>query len=389
LLALSLLGFFLSALSLYDHTSIRAGEDHFSFLCALNSAFNCQAVNLSSYSYFFGIPVASYGLFFYFACTLFYLLSLTNFSLSTEATKGVALLLSIFSLIVSAYLWLVSSLFIGFYCLNCVFLYLVNISLFFISLILPGSGVFNSLKRAVSELASGVSSLWQKGESNQLTLSLLFVLITSFILFATLPLLVRKLVVSQKDSKEAPIASFNLKNIDQDLNYFKGSPDARFELVMFSDLECPACARVHQILDSFINQNEIDAFFVFKNYPLDSACNEAIDFDYHMHACRLAQYARCAGEQGKFWQAVEAIYKSDSKNMSQTQMDEFLESLSESNKLNLSELKECLASRRHLSAIINDIKEANSLDIAGTPAVWLNGKVLNNFSPQALKAAFE
>ena len=77
--------------------------------------------------------------------------------------------------------------------------------------------------------------------------------------------------------------------------YVLGRPDAPLTMVEFTDLQCPFCRQF--ILTSFdeIKKNWIDTGklrYISRDFPLD----------FHAQAMPAARAARCAGEQGKFWE---------------------------------------------------------------------------------------
>ena len=66
-------------------------------------------------------------------------------------------------------------------------------------------------------------------------------------------------------------------------------------MVEFTDLQCPFCRQF--MLTSFdeIKKNWIDTGklrYISRDFPLD----------FHAQAMPAARAARCAGEQGKFWE---------------------------------------------------------------------------------------
>src|SRR3954465_331160 len=77
--------------------------------------------------------------------------------------------------------------------------------------------------------------------------------------------------------------------------YAMGRPDAPLTMVEFTDLQCPFCRQF--VLTSFdeIKKNWIDTGklrYISREFPLG----------IHPQALPAARAARCAGEQGKFWE---------------------------------------------------------------------------------------
>ena len=83
--------------------------------------------------------------------------------------------------------------------------------------------------------------------------------------------------------------------IEAGRDFILGPEDARVTLVEFSDFECPYCRNaangVHDIMEKF----DGDVRLVFKNFPLDVACNQQMKEPMHRLACKAATLAWCAG----------------------------------------------------------------------------------------------
>ena len=80
-----------------------------------------------------------------------------------------------------------------------------------------------------------------------------------------------------------------------------GSPSAPVTIVEFSDFECPYCKRFHEETLPKLKQHYIDkglVRFIHKDLPLP----------FHQNAHLAATAARCAQEDGKYWEAYQALY---------------------------------------------------------------------------------
>jgi protein-disulfide isomerase len=110
---------------------------------------------------------------------------------------------------------------------------------------------------------------------------------------------------------------------------------------------------------------------VFRNFPLDQACNRKVDRMMHAHACEAARAALCAHQQGKFAAAYEALF----------QHQESITSGSEGVSLKLvqdagadgSQLNGCVGSPETAAALSRDIEEGINLGISSTPTFFING----------------
>ena len=88
---------------------------------------------------------------------------------------------------------------------------------------------------------------------------------------------------------------------------FLGPENAPHTIVLFSDIQCPACARFEDILQKYIlpaAQKYGGVKVIFKHYPICTSCNPYAGRDLHPQACLAAQAieaARILGGNSAFW----------------------------------------------------------------------------------------
>jgi protein-disulfide isomerase len=184
---------------------------------------------------------------------------------------------------------------------------------------------------------------------------------------------IRQLVGGWHKASTSYIPLSNDGHINGD--WSKGPKDAPVKIVEFADFQCPACRKIlkyfHELQSKFPEKINL----TYLNYPLDMACNSEIPEPFHENACFAAEFARCAGEQEKFWDA--AIYLAEYDPIENEPLDKVKEQIlteSPSLGLNADLVKECLSSGRQIVKIKKDIELGNKFKITGTPAVWINGK---------------
>ncbi len=158
-----------------------------------------------------------------------------------------------------------------------------------------------------------------------------------------------------------------------------GSPDAPVTLVEYTDYQCPFCQRhnsetMPRMLSEMIETGKVQ--YIIKDFPLDSI---------HPEARRAAAAARCAGEQGAYWEMHDAIFinQSDWAGLGDGAWD-ILAGLAESLELNMEEYNECAASGRYDSFIQANLQEGASLGVRGTPFFFIDGFPINGAQPYEL-----
>lgn len=101
-------------------------------------------------------------------------------------------------------------------------------------------------------------------------------------------------------AQEEPQAQQAAYDIPVDDSYLLGDEGAKVHIVVFSNFQCPYCAKADKALRDLLNDSELKGKIniVFKHFP----------FDRHEQARPAAKAALAAGEQGKFWQMAEKIF---------------------------------------------------------------------------------
>ncbi|GBC77945.1 Disulfide bond formation protein D [bacterium HR08] len=140
----------------------------------------------------------------------------------------------------------------------------------------------------------------------------------------------------------------------------RGAKEAPVVLVEFSDYQCPFCARhvretMPEIEREYVRTRKVR--YVFRDFPL-----EAI----HPHAFRAAEAARCAGEQGRFWEMHDRLFAHQNALTSKD-----LLAHAEALGLNLRRFRRCLEERRFAERIRRDLSEGQRAGVRGTPSFFL------------------
>jgi protein-disulfide isomerase len=149
----------------------------------------------------------------------------------------------------------------------------------------------------------------------------------------------------------------------------KGDPKAPVTIVEFSDFQCPYCKKSESTLHELLTKYNGRVKLAYLDFPLR---------DIHPQAQRAAEAARCAGEQGKFWEYHDALYAEQSKL-------DGAELLNHARALHLDEksFQSCLDSGKFKSKIEADMEQGRKVGVAGTPGFFVNGVFLSGALPSA------
>src|SRR5205085_997458 len=84
-----------------------------------------------------------------------------------------------------------------------------------------------------------------------------------------------------------------------DPSRLRGNPNAPVTIVEFSDFQCPYCRAAEPTIKEVLDKYKDKVRFSYRDYPLKQI---------HPHAEQAAEAARCAGEQGKYWEYHDLLY---------------------------------------------------------------------------------
>jgi protein-disulfide isomerase len=146
----------------------------------------------------------------------------------------------------------------------------------------------------------------------------------------------------------------------------RGPADAPVTIVEFSDFQCPFCKSIQPVVQELRQRYPEQVSWRFKDLPLISI---------HPGAQSAAEAARCAGDQGKFWEYRDALFKAERISR------EMHKGVAESLGLDSEPFLACLQSEKYRDAVQGDSKEAQELGIGGTPTFVINGIVLSGAQP--------
>jgi len=149
----------------------------------------------------------------------------------------------------------------------------------------------------------------------------------------------------------------------------KGSSNAPVTMIEFSDYECPFCGRYFQqtypqIVKEYVDSGKVK--IVFRDFPLS----------FHENAQKAAEAAECAGEQGKYWEMHDKLFKNQDA-LEVNSLKQYAKELG----LNTKTFDDCLDSGKMDSEIQKDFEDGQDAGVSGTPAFFINGIPLTGAQP--------
>lgn len=168
---------------------------------------------------------------------------------------------------------------------------------------------------------------------------------------------------------EPPLADVNLKDA-----YAQGPQNPPVTLVEFADYECPYCQKITPELQKLEKEYAGRLAIVYKDFPLPM----------HHTAEKAAEAARCAGEQGKFWEYHDVLFYS--RQLQVSELKEHARVLH----LDADRFSKCLDDGSEADNVKKDLEEAHRLGLTGTPSFFANGHFFSGAADyQVLKEMVE
>ena len=165
------------------------------------------------------------------------------------------------------------------------------------------------------------------------------------------------------------------QNVSADDDPSRGPATAPVTVVMFSDFQCPACARAHPVLKRVIAEFGDKVRFVVRDNPLESI---------HADAFNAALAANAANKQGKYLEYTEGLYAA------QDSLDKpSLVKLASGLGLNVKQFEIDFSDAKAAAEIRKDLADADSYGVSGTPTIFVNGVKVHSLSAGAFRRAIE
>jgi protein-disulfide isomerase len=146
----------------------------------------------------------------------------------------------------------------------------------------------------------------------------------------------------------------------------KGPAGAAVEMIEFSDFECPFCLNafptVKQVMSTYGDRIRL----VYRHFPLPN----------HPRARPAAEAAQCAHEQGKFWEYHDRLFGNQG-----LLGDDDLKQHAAQLGLDAGQFNGCYESKKYTADIDADMRAGSEAGVSGTPAFFINGRVLTGAQP--------
>lgn len=142
----------------------------------------------------------------------------------------------------------------------------------------------------------------------------------------------------------------------------RGPVEAKTVVRVFSDFQCPACRAAEPGIEAAMKKYDGKIRFVWNDFPLTTI---------HPNALPAAQAARCAEEQGKFWEYRQKLYETQDAwaglNSPNAQFVEIAKTLG----IEADPFTACVSNKTYDAKIREDMSEGVANDVNSTPTYFV------------------
>jgi protein-disulfide isomerase len=161
----------------------------------------------------------------------------------------------------------------------------------------------------------------------------------------------------------------------------RGNPNAKVVVVNYDDFQCPYCSHAHQTLFPQIFKEYSDRVaFIYKDFPLS---------EIHPWAVHAAVDANCLAAENSdaYWDFADYIHAHrDAVNSEKGRdnqfaaLDRITTSEADKFKVDSAKLQACVKAQDD-RAVKASVKEAEALEVSGTPTMFINGQLVDGARP--------
>ncbi len=178
----------------------------------------------------------------------------------------------------------------------------------------------------------------------------------------------------QQAEKFGFMAKENASIFIRDHSQTLGSDDAKVYIIEFMDPACETCAAFYPFVKKMMAANPGRIKLVLRYAP------------FHEGADYFVKILEAAKKQGKYWETLEVMYKSQSywashHNPQPQKIWRFLPMAG----LDLERIKQDMNDPAIVNIIAQDLADAKTLNVQKTPGFFANGKPLQEFGYQQLQ----
>jgi protein-disulfide isomerase len=205
-----------------------------------------------------------------------------------------------------------------------------------------------------------------------------YIVLISIVLLVLAFVLGSHLYKQQRIKKYDFMAQNNASTFVREHSLTLGSDDSKVYLVEFSDPACETCAAFHPFVKKLIADNPGKIKLVVRHAP------------FHEGSENIVKILEAARKQGRYWEALEELYRTQSIWASHHKAKpelvwQFLTRIG----LDLEKIRKDVNDPDIAKIVRQDLADAETLNVQKTPGFFVNGKPLARFGRGELKQLVE
>jgi protein-disulfide isomerase len=180
-----------------------------------------------------------------------------------------------------------------------------------------------------------------------------------------------------KAATEAPQTMAPLTNaqelVEKAKPIVRGQNTAPVKIMVFSDYMCPWCGVYAQTIENQVHATYVNTgqvVEVYHDFPLGGA---------HKYSFLAARAARCANDQGKFWEYHDALFANQSKWGAESSPPvKSLKKYATDLQLDRSRFDACIDSDMHADVVEYNHQLGQAAGVNETPTIFINNRKASN-----------
>lgn len=135
-------------------------------------------------------------------------------------------------------------------------------------------------------------------------------------------------------------------------------------IVEFADYDCLYCRLIQPELASAIQGSKYPVKLIWRDLPIPNGRPDGVI---------AALAARCAGDQGKFWDLHDRLFQLQVLDLNS------IKGAAQAASLNMSTFNACVTSGKYLQTIQQDVEEEKTHNITGTPTLFIGKDAVSGY----------
>jgi protein-disulfide isomerase len=164
-------------------------------------------------------------------------------------------------------------------------------------------------------------------------------------------------------SSNAPVSNGNVTFNDATSSPSVGPDDAKVVVHIYGDFQCPACKAAEPGVEAAIAAFKDRVKFIWKDFPL---------LTIHRNARAGSNAARCAQDQGKFWEMHDLLYTQQDSWAEQSDPKDSFSAYASQLGLDVNAFNSCYASSKDDDKVMADESEGITNGVNATPTFYVN-----------------